>query len=112
MGQLGTTTSGRVAVVATIVVGSILTDVRLPAPVDAERVAADVIGALNRGENVTLDFQGIEGLTTAFATVLFRTLFASFTPEVIRARVHFRLQSQLQREVMQRSVQAAREPSE
>lgn len=47
-----------------------------------------IIEALSKEENVTLDFEGVTFLTTAFLNVVIGTLYKDYTSEQLQARLH------------------------
>lgn len=106
---IASTTSGRGAAVVRISVAQLITSTELPSPADGATVAAHVVAELQLGvAGIDLDFTGVTGLTTSFATMLFRGLFATVDPDVVRSKVKFTFGSGLQRDVLRRSLNAAR----
>ena len=76
-------------------------------PEQAPPVAEAVLDALKHGE-VELTFAGVQGVTTAFTNNLLLLIFAEHSIDALRGRLHLRVGSRLQREVLDRSMQAVK----
>ncbi|MCB9664967.1 MAG: STAS-like domain-containing protein [Alphaproteobacteria bacterium] len=85
---------------------AVLHEVEVPLPEEGRRLADAVLRGVEVGE-VELDLTGVRGMTTAFANAFFLRMFASLTPDEVRAKVKLETRSALQRDVMRRSLQAA-----
>lgn len=77
-------------------------------PEQAPPVAEAVLSALESGE-VELTFAGVQGVTTAFTNNLLLLIVAEHPLDALRGRLHFRVGSRLQREVLDRSMRAVKE---
>ena len=77
-------------------------------PEQAPPVAEAVLDAL-KSDAVELTFAGVQGVTTAFTNNLLLLIFADYSLEQLRGRLHLRVSSRMQRDMLDRSMRALKE---
>ena len=77
-------------------------------PEQALPVAEAVLNAL-KSDTVELTFAGVQGVTTAFTNNLLLLIFTEHSMEELRGRLHLRVSSRMQRDMLDRSIRALKE---
>ena len=55
---------------------------------EGEPIYKNIMDSLSKGEDVTLDFQDVTFLTTAFLNVVIGTLYKDYTSEQLQSKLH------------------------
>jgi len=72
----------------------------------AARLAEAIVLALRSGGSDTVSLRGVRGITSSFANVLLQRVVEEFGPSAIRDRLHFQTDSETQKRVLDRSLEA------
>jgi hypothetical protein len=74
--------------------------------VSAALLADVVLGKLNAGEDVTISLLGLRGLPSSYFNTILLPLVEAVGIAAVRQRVRFQIESEVQRQVFQRSLDA------
>lgn len=77
----------------------------------AERLAEAAVAALRLHRRITISLSGVRGVTSSFANVLLLRILQEIGTTAISERVTFETDSEAQKQVLERSVAAVRQPT-